>query len=204
MATITPIEAAAERSPLVRDAYERAREAHAGQVRNASGGMPYIEHPVAVATRLAERDFGAEVLAAALLHDVLEDTSVSAAELRAEFGPTVAALVESLSDDETVQPYLARKDEHRGRVAASGPEAIAIYAADKLTNVATLRGAYAHQGEAVGEELKIPLDAKLEVWDADVEMLAREAPELPFGDALRTELSRLRADRSAAGPGRGS
>ena len=43
------IEAAAQRSPLVRAALEKARDAHAGQIRNGSGGMPYVEHPIAVA-----------------------------------------------------------------------------------------------------------------------------------------------------------
>lgn len=204
MSTTTWIEAAAGRSPLILTAYERARAAHAGQIRNASGGMPYIEHPVAVATRLADHGFGEEVLAAALLHDVIEDTEIGAEELREEFGPAVAGLVLALSDDETVEPYLARKDEHRRRVASSGPDAIAIYAADKLTNVVSLRGAYAREGQIVEEELKVPLDAKLEIWEDDVEMVRREAPELPFLAELEEELSRLRADRAAAAPRRGT
>jgi (p)ppGpp synthase/HD superfamily hydrolase len=202
--TTTPIEAAADRSPLVRAAYERARQAHAGQVRNASGGMPYIEHPVAVATRLAQRGYDDEVLAAALLHDVVEDTETTVEELRRELGDRVADLVAALSDDESIEPYLERKDEHRRRVAAAGAEAVAIYAADKLTNVATLRGAYAREGEAVGAELKVPLDAKLGIWDDDVEMLQREAPRLPYLPELEGELSGLRADRAAAGPRAGS
>jgi (p)ppGpp synthase/HD superfamily hydrolase len=65
------IEAAAERSPLVHAALEKARAAHAGQVRNGSGGMPYVEHPIAVAALLDEHGDGEDVLAAALLHDVV-------------------------------------------------------------------------------------------------------------------------------------
>lgn len=198
MPTTTAIEAAAERSPLVRRARDRASAAHAGQIRNASGGMPYIEHPLAVATRLAERDYGEEVLAAALLHDVVEDTETTVEELRTELGARVAELVAALSDDESIDDYLERKDEHRRRVAAAGPDAVAIYAADKLTNVVTLRGAYARQGEAVGAELKVSLETKLAIWDADVEMLGGEDPQPPCLADLRAELRRLRADRAAA------
>lgn len=200
MSTTTWLEAAADRSPLILAAHRRARAAHAGQIRNASGGMPYIEHPVAVAGRLAEHGFDDEVLAAALLHDVLEDTDLTPEQLREEFGERVAGLVAALSDDEAIEPYLARKDEHRARVAASGPDALAIYAADKLTNVVTLRGAYAREGEAVAAELKVPLETKLAIWDADLEMLGREAAELPFLAELEAELTRLRADRAAAAP----
>lgn len=200
MSPTSRIEAAAERSSLIDDAYRRAQLAHAGQIRNASGGMPYIEHPVAVAALLDEHGYDEQVMAAALLHDVVEDSTTTVEEVRQEFGETVAALVDALSDDESIESYLARKDEHRERVAARGDAALAIYAADKLTNATALRRAYQHEGEEVAAELKVPLDVKLEIWDADAAMLAREAPELPFLAELVAELSRLRADRASAAP----
>ena len=73
-------------SALVAKPLEMAREAHAGQTRNGSGGMPYIDHPVAVAELLAEHGFGDEVLAAALLHDVVEDSETSVDDMRERFG----------------------------------------------------------------------------------------------------------------------
>jgi (p)ppGpp synthase/HD superfamily hydrolase len=195
-----PLAAALARSALVADALELAREAHAGQVRNGSGGMPYIEHPQAVAALLAEHGFGDEILAAALLHDVVEDSETTVEELQQRFGEPVAGLVSTLSDDESIEDYRERKEEHRGRVAAANGDAFAIYGADKLTNVTMLRCTYAEQGEAVGDEFNVPLDLKLEVWDADRELLSREAPELPFLAELGAELSRFRADRAAAAP----
>jgi guanosine-3',5'-bis(diphosphate) 3'-pyrophosphohydrolase len=187
-------------SPQVRAALAAATEAHAGQIRNGAGGIPYIEHPIAVAELLAAHGWTDEVLAAALLHDVVEDSEVTVAELRERFGEPVAGLVESLSDDESISDWRTRKAEHRGRVEDGGAEALAIYAADKLTNVKALRGAYAEQGEAVAEELKVPLEFKIEAWQADLEMLRERSPELPFLDELESELSLLRADRAAAGP----
>jgi (p)ppGpp synthase/HD superfamily hydrolase len=198
------IDAASARSPLVRDALETARVAHAGQIRNGSGGMPYIEHPMAVAELLAEHGSGDEVLAAALLHDVVEDSYMTVEDLRQRFGGPPAALVDALSDDESIESYQPRKDEHRGRVAAAGGDALAIYGADKLTNIATLRRAYADQGEAVAEEFKVPLDLKVAIWEADLELLRRDSPQLPFLDELEAQLSGLRADRRAASPVRGT
>jgi len=187
-------------SPLVREALEVARSAHAGQVRNGSGGMPYIEHPQAVAAMLEEHGYAEEVLAAALLHDVVEDSETTLEELRERFGEPIAGMVGVLSDDESIDPYRERKAEHRERVAAAGEDALAIYAADKLTNIRGLRRAYAEQGEAVADEFKVPLELKLEVWEADLALLREKAPELPFLDPLEAELSAFRAQLGARAP----
>jgi (p)ppGpp synthase/HD superfamily hydrolase len=189
------IDAAVDRSELVRDALDAARGAHAGQSRDGGDGMAYIEHPLAVAERLAEGDAPDEVLAAALLHDVVEESEMEVAELRGRFGAAVGDLVEALTEDEAIEDYGERKGEHRRRVAGAGPEALAIYAADKLTNVAMLRRAYVTRGEAVSEQLKVPLDVKLGAWEADVEMLRERAPDLPLVEELAGELEALAADR---------
>ncbi len=198
------IEAAAAESELIRSALELAEHAHAGQVRSGSGGMAYIHHPVAVAELLAEHGYGEETVAAALLHDVVEDSETSVAEVEARFGTPVARLVGALTDDESVDPYERRKDELRKRVEEAGGDAPAIYAADKLSNVRVLRRAYANEGEAAGEEFKAPLDVKLQIWDADLAMLRRQTSPPPFAEELAHELESLREDRAttsaSAGP----
>ena len=196
------IEAAAARSPLVRAALEQARSDHAGQVRNGSGGMPYVEHPVTVAARLDEHGHRDEVLAAALLHDVVEDSGTGLDELREKFGEEVAGLVGALTDDQAIESYRERKTEHRERVAAADGEALAIYGADKLTNSSTLRATYEAEGEAVRGEFKVPLELKIEVWEEDLGLLREKAPELPFLDELERELSLLRACLEAPAPPR--
>jgi guanosine-3',5'-bis(diphosphate) 3'-pyrophosphohydrolase len=194
------IEAAAQRSPLVHAALEKARSAHAGQIRNGSGGMPYVEHPIAVAARLDEHGYGEEVLAAALLHDVVEDSETSLDEIREEFGEGVAGLVGALTDDEALDSYRERKAEHRERVRAAAGEAHAIYGSDKLTNVKALRAAYEAEGDAVRDEFKVPIELKAEIWEADRDLLREKAPELPFLGELDEELSRLRARLEAPAP----
>jgi (p)ppGpp synthase/HD superfamily hydrolase len=208
MPTSPGIEAEAERSVLVRAALEMARGAHSGQIRNASGGRPYIDHPVAVAERLADLDCDEEVLAAALLHDVVEDSELEVVDVRDEFGDRVAAIVEALTDDASVEPYARRKSEHRDRVEAAGDDAMAIYAADKLTNVTMLRDAYGQHGErGVERELKVPLDEKVEIWEQDLEMLRANAGESPailaLAAGLSDQLRGLTEDRAAsrAAPG---
>jgi len=85
----------AEQVALVQQAYVVARDAHAPQTR--SSGEPYITHPVAVSSILADMRMDHETLMAALLHDVIEDTPVSKEELASKFGDTVAELVQGVS-----------------------------------------------------------------------------------------------------------
>jgi (p)ppGpp synthase/HD superfamily hydrolase len=199
-----PIDAAAARSELVARALARASAAHAGQTRNGSGGLPYIEHPRMVAATLAAYDYGETTLAAALLHDVVEDSDTTVDELRAEFGDAVADLVAALSDDESIADYRERKDEHRARVERVDGDAFAIYGADKLTNLTTLHESVRREGMAVADEFKVPLELKLEVWAADTAMLHERAPDLPLLGRLDAALSLLSADLEGAAPRPGS
>jgi hypothetical protein len=175
------IDSKTERSALVRGALSVARRAHAGQFRQTGcDEIPFIEHLLAVAELLAEHVYPDQVLAAALLHDVAEHAEVEPDSLRGRFGEEVVVLVEGLSEDATIPDYEERKKEHRERVAAAGPEARAIFAADKAANVAVLREAYEVLGEDVDEDLPVALDVKILVWEFDLEMLFAHSP----GDAL--------------------
>jgi (p)ppGpp synthase/HD superfamily hydrolase len=197
----TPIDDAAARSELIARALAAAAQAHAGQTRNGSGGLPYIEHPRMVAATLAAHDYAEAVLAAALLHDVVEDSDTTVEQLRAAFGDEIADLVATLSDDESIEDYRERKEEHRARVTAVDGDAFPIYAADKLTNLKTIHESVRREGHAaVAEEFKVPLELKLEVWTADAAMLRREAPELPLLGPLDQAISLLAADLEPASP----
>jgi guanosine-3',5'-bis(diphosphate) 3'-pyrophosphohydrolase len=190
------IDAAVERSNLVREALEIARRAHFGQIRSGSNGRPYIEHPIAVAELLAEQAYSEEVLAAALLHDVVEDTDMTVEDIRERVGSPVAELVEVLSDDPSIESYAERKREHRDRVDAADDGARAIFAADKLANVRMLRVAYRVRGEGIAEELKVPLDEKIKIWSQDLEKLLEGTPDAALVTDLGTELAGLAGDRA--------
>jgi RelA/SpoT family (p)ppGpp synthetase len=85
----------AEQVQALDKVYAFAAEAHTGQSRLS--GDPYIQHPLAVAMVLAEMHMDYETLAAAMLHDVIEDTKIDKAQLEAEFGEDVAKLVDGVS-----------------------------------------------------------------------------------------------------------
>ena len=79
----------------VAEAYRFGAAAHEGQYRIS--GEPYISHPLAVATRLASWHLDSQAIIAALLHDVMEDTAISGAEIAERFGKTAAELVDGVS-----------------------------------------------------------------------------------------------------------
>lgn len=85
----------AEQLELVSDAYEFAKQAHSGQTRLS--GEPFIEHPLQTAIYLAELKLDPKALAAALLHDVMEDCDVSYSDLENRFGAEVAKLVHGVT-----------------------------------------------------------------------------------------------------------
>lgn len=191
------IEAAVERSALVRGALSVARRVHADQVRETgSGEVAFIDHPLAVAKRLLDQDYPPEVVAAGLLHDVAEHAETEPDALRGRFGDQVAGLVAALTEDTTIEAYEERKEEHRGRVAAAGSSARAIFAADKTANVATLRTAYAAEGEDVDTHLPVSLDLKILVWEFDLEMLFERDDGLPLVDRFADEMVGLWGQRA--------
>ena len=85
----------AEQVEFIKRAFVVARDAHEGQFR--SSGEPYITHPVAVACIIAEMKLDHEAVSAALLHDVIEDTPCTEAQLADAFGNSVAEIVQGVS-----------------------------------------------------------------------------------------------------------
>ena len=98
----------ADRELVIR-AYHVAEEAHRDQKRHS--GEPYINHCIAVANILSELKVPAEVVAAGLLHDTVEDTSITLADIRSEFGDTVRLLVDGVTKL-THLPRVSRGDQH--------------------------------------------------------------------------------------------
>jgi guanosine-3',5'-bis(diphosphate) 3'-pyrophosphohydrolase len=173
---LTEVPPFAADSRLLRGAYRFATLAHHGPARE---GDTEIDHPTRVASLLKEHGFEDEVVAAAFLHDVVEDTSRDPGEIEENFGPEVAGLVREMTENESIEPYEARKAEHRSRVARDRRVA-AIYAADKLANARTLN-----------EMSQDPDGAKLEHYRRTLDTLSAEHPYLPFLGPLREELGRL-------------
>jgi guanosine-3',5'-bis(diphosphate) 3'-pyrophosphohydrolase len=125
---------------LIERAYDVAAQQHAGQLRKS--GDPYITHPLAVATILAELGMNHETLCAALLHDTIEDTDYTLAELRRDFGDDVATLVDGVTKlDKVKYGDAAQAETVRKMVVAMARDirVLVIKLADRLHNMRTLR-----------------------------------------------------------------
>jgi GTP diphosphokinase / guanosine-3',5'-bis(diphosphate) 3'-diphosphatase len=123
------------------DAYRFSKAAHAGQTRQS--GDPYISHPLAVAEILADWHLDGQALMAALLHDVMEDTSVTKAEISDTFGKPVAELVDGLSKLDRIEFQSAedaQAENFRKMLLAMARDVrvILIKLADRLHNMRTL------------------------------------------------------------------
>lgn len=123
---------------IVEKAYSAAEKAHQGQTRKS--GDPYITHPVAVAQILADLGIGTAGLAAALLHDTVEDTDYSLEQLRADFGDEIAMLVDGVTKLDKVKfGDTAQAETVRKMVVAMSKDirVLVIKLADRLHNART-------------------------------------------------------------------
>jgi (p)ppGpp synthase/HD superfamily hydrolase len=173
-----------ERSPLTGEALAFADERHAGQTRDIEE-VPFVTHPVEVACLLHEAGYSDEVVAAGVLHDVLEDTDAEPEDLVSRFGHDVASLVGAVSDDPTIEDPLERKAALRRQVAEAGERAAAVFAADKISKARELRVRMSRGAHREGD------GAKVEHYEASLEMLAGVVPGHDLLGQLRKELDAL-------------
>jgi (p)ppGpp synthase/HD superfamily hydrolase len=117
-------------------ALKLAVKAHDGQKRKHDGSA-YVTHPIMVARIVEQAGFPEVVVSAALVHDVLEDTDVSEAELRQQLGDEIVDIVTAVSED-TSLPWEERKEAYVRSVAAAGEAVWVVSVADKIHNAGDL------------------------------------------------------------------
>jgi (p)ppGpp synthase/HD superfamily hydrolase len=178
----------AEGRPTVRAAVEWAVQMH-GDQRRAVDRAPFILHPLEVASLLSGRGFDDEVIAAGVLHDIVENTSATVDDVRARFGTRVAAIVAAVSEDPSIADYVARKAALREQAGAGGVDARAVYTADKIAKTRELRSQAAHDPAVLAVEQNV---LKLAHYEASLALL-RAAGGGPMVDQLAFELWALRA-----------
>ncbi|MGB3186582.1 MAG: bifunctional (p)ppGpp synthetase/guanosine-3',5'-bis(diphosphate) 3'-pyrophosphohydrolase [Ornithinimicrobium sp.] len=199
---------------VIQRAYRVAESAHRGQLRKS--GDAYITHPLAVATILAELGMTPSTIAAALMHDTVEDTDYSLEQLRAEFGDEIAMLVDGVTKlDKVVYGEAAQSETVRKMVVAMSRDirVLVIKLADRLHNARTWRYVSAASAARKAEEtleIYAPLAHRLgmntikweledlsfaylypKVYDEIVRMVAERSP------AREEYLTRVRAQISA-------
>ena len=147
---------------------------------DAYGSQDELEHPDEVRGLVAQTGAGDELQAAALLHDLVEDTDVQLGEIAAEFGSRVAALVAAMTEDDSIEDYAARKQEHRLRARDAGRDVALLFVADKLSNARRMcRGQKEVDARKVGH------------YAATLETMRDAYPDLPLLAELGTELDAM-------------
>lgn len=168
---------------FIRRACMVAQEAHQGQTR--ASGEPYFQHSLAVANILADLHLDCETIAAAVLHDVPEDTVVTLEEIQAEFGQTVAKLVDGVTKMGQIQEYRgqspkskkerARAESLRKMLLAMVEDVrvVLIKLADRTHNMRTLSSLPDEKRKRIAKEtLEIfaPLANRLGIWQIKWEL----------------------------------
>lgn len=165
---------------LILKACEFAADKHRNQRRKDQARTPYINHPLAVVRVLAEEGGvkDAEILAAAILHDTLEDTQATLKELQKAFGRRVASMVAEVTDDKTL-PKPVRKQRQIDHGPRKSKGAALIKVADKICNLRDLgqsppthwtverKGKYIEWAREVVRALPIPRHRMRRVFDRE-------------------------------------
>lgn len=136
-----------EKMQMIRKAAVFAGKAHEGMLRKGSK-IPYIYHPMEVALIVAQLTDDPEVIAAAYLHDVLEDTSVTPEEIQAEFGKRVLSFVEAESEDKSLS-WKERKANTVAHVKQASREVKILTLGDKLSNMRSTARDYMVIGDEI-------------------------------------------------------
>src|SRR5919108_1902260 len=156
---------------VVRQAYEFAARAHAGQVRGT--GEPYVQHPLETALLLADLQLDRATIAAGLLHDVPEDTAVSLQEIEAAFGREIARLVDGVTklsriSLESLEVQQAENLRKMFLAMAEDIRVVLIKLCDRLHNVRTLDGKPPADRKRIAREtleIYAPLAHRLGIWE---------------------------------------
>jgi len=166
----------AKRLAIVEDAYNFAQRAHEGQTRKS--GEPYLEHPLKVALTLAQLQMDASSLAAALLHDVLENCDIPISEIEAKFGAEIAKLVDATTKlgkltlktagDKALREQQAENLRKMLVAMAEDLRVVFIKLADRLHNMQTLDALSPEKQQSIATEtleIYAPLAHRLGIWE---------------------------------------
>ena len=151
-----------EESKKIAEAIAFATEKHAEQKRKGSG-LPYIVHPMEVWQILRNNNCSCNVQIAGILHDTLEDTDTTPAEIEQKFGAEVLALVQTESEDKS-KTWQERKQHTIDALAHDSIETMQICCADKLSNCKAQLYDYEQIGDALFERFNKQSTPELQSW----------------------------------------
>jgi GTP pyrophosphokinase len=199
-----------DQGAVLRKAVEWATDSHKGQQR--ASGEPYFQHVLAVAEILQELKLDYETIAAAMLHDVVEDTDVTLEQVRAEFGPVIARLVDGVTRMERIGEF--QEKTHTGSrehvqaeslrklllAMAEDVRVVLIKLADRLHNMRTLQHLDPGRQRRIAQEthdIYAPLANRLGIWQVkwELEDLSLRYLEPEAYQQIARQLAETRTDR---------
>jgi GTP diphosphokinase / guanosine-3',5'-bis(diphosphate) 3'-diphosphatase len=148
---------------MVQKAIVKAVELHKGQFRKGDGKMPYIVHAIEVGFIVTRYTNNTDLIAAAILHDTVEDCGYKLSDLENDFGGEVKNLVSCLSEDKSIKDWTERKKENLQRLKGN-QDASFIKSADALSNVNSLVTAIKEEGPAIWSRFNSTKDQQLEYY----------------------------------------
>lgn len=175
---------------LVEKAIVLAVRAHEGQMRKGAP-TPYIVHPLRVAILLARYGLSDEVVAAGIVHDVVEDTSISPQDIQHELGDVVATLIAPVTHDDSL-PWEEKKKAYIESVRVASDESKAIATADKIANAESLLAMHEREGSAVWRYFNVGKEKKLWFEESMLAML-QESWMHPLVDSYADMVKKLKA-----------
>ncbi|MHA1674474.1 MAG: HD domain-containing protein [Promethearchaeota archaeon] len=189
MATNPPIPT----NPLDKDhVYFRAvlfaARAHHGQMRKL-GNIPFIIHPMAVAAFLAEYYPKQELIIAAILHDVVEDTTYNLDDIEQRFGAKVAHLVDGVSEQDKALSWKERKAAYYTRLQNAPIDVIRLSAADKYHNLVALGDFWIKEGDAVFDHFNADKHQTVAKYQELIDFYKMK--QITWADELQTLLDRM-------------
>ncbi|HUO72985.1 MAG TPA: HD domain-containing protein [Solirubrobacteraceae bacterium] len=179
---------------MSRAAAAYAERMHAGQVR--PDGTPFIHHPEEVASLLRGAGAPDHLVAAGMLHDVIEKAGAEATDLQLRFGSRVTQLVTSVSDDDRISGYATRKAALRQQVAVAGEDALMLFAADKLSKLRELRREIEFSDNSRGVRTRQLRSRRLRHYARSLALLEERLPDVALVRELRAELDAFVSQRA--------
>ena len=174
--------------------------AHAGHCRKGTT-IPYISHPLAVASLVLDHGGDEDEVISALLHDTVEDSGGEPRlrDIRIQFGDRVADIVDACSDaygdaasDIMKPPWRERKEHHLDRLRSASPSVLVVTAADKLHNARAVLGDYKTLGEQLWSRFNASRDDSLWYYRSVADILTTRFPS-PLTEDLRRTVEELEA-----------
>lgn len=167
------------KSDLTSRALEFALRAHEGQVRKGDG-KPYIIHPVGVALIVTQFSTEDTIVAAALLHDTVEDTQTTIEDIQKNFGSDVAKIVSDVTEHDKSLPWRERKELAIAHVSEMDPASLIVKTADKVNNLESLYALIWKEGLDVMKKFNAPLNLQVEMDKKLQDELRKKWPGNPL------------------------